>query len=151
MAARRRRAKQKYAVNISLKAWDIAKAGAAIKLRVGTVAVCSALPKWDIRLERGEGEERIQANPLAQARRRFPEILLTHDVVLGRSMKTIRTATVFRPTTKRTSISEFTIACSILRRTAEELSDLKPRDRIDVQSLIWVVGDYKDGREEPRS
>jgi hypothetical protein len=35
-------------------------------------------------------------------------------------------------------------------RTAEELSDLKPRDRIDVQSLIWVVGDYKEGREEPR-
>ena len=34
MATRRRKAKQKYAVNISLKAWDIAKAGAAIKLRV---------------------------------------------------------------------------------------------------------------------
>ena len=35
-------------------------------------------------------------------------------------------------------------------RTAEELSDLKPRDRIDVQSLIWVVGDYEEGRVEPR-
>jgi hypothetical protein len=29
-------------------------------------------------------------------------------------------------------------------RTAAELSDLKPRDRIDVQSFIWVVGNYKE-------
>jgi hypothetical protein len=30
-------------------------------------------------------------------------------------------------------------------RTAEELAELKPRDRIDVQSFIWVVGNYKEG------
>jgi hypothetical protein len=35
-------------------------------------------------------------------------------------------------------------------RTTAELADLRPRDRIDVQSFIWVVGDYKEGREEPR-
>ncbi|MGY2733599.1 hypothetical protein [Sphingomonas sp. UYP23] len=28
--------------------------------------------------------------------------------------------------------------------------DLEPRDMIDVQSVIWVVGDYRDGRELPR-
>lgn len=32
-------------------------------------------------------------------------------------------------------------------KTASELAELKPRDRIDVQSFIWVVGDYRDGRE----
>jgi hypothetical protein len=30
-------------------------------------------------------------------------------------------------------------------RTAEEIAELKPRDRIDVQSFIWVVGNYKEG------
>lgn len=28
--------------------------------------------------------------------------------------------------------------------TAAELVDLQPRDRIDVQSFIWVIGDYKE-------
>jgi hypothetical protein len=32
-----------------------------------------------------------------------------------------------------------------------ELADLKPRDRIDVQSFIWVVGDYSEGNEQPDS
>ena len=36
-------------------------------------------------------------------------------------------------------------------RTATELADLKPRDRIDVQSFIWVIGGYKDDKEPPRS
>lgn len=35
-------------------------------------------------------------------------------------------------------------------KTAAELGELKPRDRIDVQSFIWVVGDYKEGSEEPQ-
>jgi hypothetical protein len=35
-------------------------------------------------------------------------------------------------------------------KTAAELAELKPRDRIDVQSFIWVVGDYQEGREQPR-
>jgi hypothetical protein len=37
----------------------------------------------------------------------------------------------------------------LVNRTTAELADLKPRDRIDVQSFIWVVGDYKEGREQP--
>jgi hypothetical protein len=34
-------------------------------------------------------------------------------------------------------------------RTETELADLEPRDRIDVQSFIWVIGDYKEGGEAP--
>lgn len=34
--------------------------------------------------------------------------------------------------------------------TERELVDLEPRDRIDVQSFIWVVGDYKEDTEPPR-
>lgn len=34
MAPKRRRIAPRYAVNISLKAWDIAKAGAAVRLKV---------------------------------------------------------------------------------------------------------------------
>lgn len=32
-------------------------------------------------------------------------------------------------------------------KTEKELADMHPRDRIDIQSLIWVVGDYREGRE----
>jgi hypothetical protein len=53
MAEMRRKATQKYAVNISLKAWDIAKAGAAIKLKVrgrkgvlGTVEIGQGAFGW---------------------------------------------------------------------------------------------------------
>ncbi|MXX88197.1 MAG: hypothetical protein F4213_16760 [Boseongicola sp. SB0677_bin_26] len=35
----------------------------------------------------------------------------------------------------------------LVDRTANELSDLAPRDRIDIQSFIWVVGDYREDRE----
>jgi hypothetical protein len=35
-------------------------------------------------------------------------------------------------------------------KTAAELAGLKPRDRIDVQSFVWVVGDYKEGSEQPQ-
>ena len=35
----------------------------------------------------------------------------------------------------------------LARKTENELADLKPRDRIDVQSFIWVVGKYKEGTE----
>ena len=33
----------------------------------------------------------------------------------------------------------------------QQFGDLGPRDMIDVQSVIWVVGDYRDGRETPQS
>jgi hypothetical protein len=40
----------------------------------------------------------------------------------------------------------------VAKRAAElaELADLNPRDTIDVQSFIWVVRDYRDGREQPQ-
>jgi len=53
MARKRHKATQKYAVNISLKAWDIAKAGAAIRLKVrdrngvlGTVEIGQGTFGW---------------------------------------------------------------------------------------------------------
>lgn len=36
----------------------------------------------------------------------------------------------------------------LVTRTEQELSDMKPRDRIDIQSFIWVVGDYQEGRDD---
>ena len=38
----------------------------------------------------------------------------------------------------------------LANRTNIELADLKPRDRIDIQSFIWVVGDYKEETEKPK-
>ena len=38
---------------------------------------------------------------------------------------------------------------SLATTTENEIADLKPRDRIDTQSFIWVVGDYKDDSEAP--
>lgn len=35
------------------------------------------------------------------------------------------------------------LACA----TERAIGDLAPRDRIDIQSFIWVVGDYREGRE----
>jgi hypothetical protein len=36
----------------------------------------------------------------------------------------------------------------LVAKTAPELSDLKPQDGIDIQSFIWVVGDYREDRED---
>jgi len=30
----------------------------------------------------------------------------------------------------------------LIARTEQEIADLHPRDRIDVQSFIWAIGDY---------
>jgi hypothetical protein len=35
-------------------------------------------------------------------------------------------------------------------KTTAELAELRPRDRIDVQSFIWVIGGYKRQPGEPR-
>lgn len=46
---------------------------------------------------------------------------------------------------------EFDVYSSLLTladETSNELSDLSPRDRIDIQSFIWVVGDYREDRED---
>jgi hypothetical protein len=49
----------------------------------------------------------------------------------------------------RLDIRVYESLLDLAARAAGELADLKPRDRIDVQSFIWVVGDYKEGREQP--
>lgn len=38
----------------------------------------------------------------------------------------------------------------LAERTKNELADLGPHDRIDIQSFIWVVGDYSDESEAPQ-
>lgn len=38
----------------------------------------------------------------------------------------------------------------LVSKTAIELTDFKPRDRIDVQSFIWVVGGYRDEVDQPQ-
>jgi hypothetical protein len=32
-------------------------------------------------------------------------------------------------------------------KTGQQIQDLAPRDGIDIQSFIWVIGDYRDGRD----
>jgi hypothetical protein len=32
----------------------------------------------------------------------------------------------------------------------QSMADLQPRDMIDIQSVIWVAGDYREGREIPQ-
>lgn len=36
---------------------------------------------------------------------------------------------------------------NMMAETGREMSDLAPRDNIDLQSLVWVVGDYTEGDE----
>jgi hypothetical protein len=38
----------------------------------------------------------------------------------------------------------------LVSETEQELADLYPRDRIDVQSFIWVVGGYREDTGSPR-
>jgi hypothetical protein len=58
-----------------------------------------------------------------------------------------RFASDYKP---RLDIEVYASLLDLASATERELSDLKPRDRIDVQSLIWVVGDYREGEEEPK-
>lgn len=39
---------------------------------------------------------------------------------------------------------------NLVARTEKEIADLHPKDHIDVQSFIWVIGAYKDGQEIPQ-
>jgi hypothetical protein len=43
-----------------------------------------------------------------------------------------------------------TALLDLVTKTEAELADLKPRDRIDVQSFIWIVGHYSTESEAPR-
>lgn len=50
----------------------------------------------------------------------------------------------------RLDIAVYDSLLDLVARTEAELAELEPRDRIDVQSFIWVIGDYKDGKEAPK-
>ena len=47
----------------------------------------------------------------------------------------------------RLNIDVYASLLDLVERTSRELSDLEPRDRIDIQSFIWVVGDYQEDRD----
>jgi hypothetical protein len=49
----------------------------------------------------------------------------------------------------RLDIAVYDSLLDLASKTANELADMGPRDRIDVQSFIWVVGDYNDETERP--
>ena len=48
----------------------------------------------------------------------------------------------------RLDLAVYESLLDLASKTAAELAELKPRDRIDVQSFIWVVGDYKEDSEQ---
>ncbi len=50
----------------------------------------------------------------------------------------------------RLNIDVYDSLLDLAAKTAAELAELKPRDRIDVESFIWVVGDYKEDTEAPK-
>lgn len=47
----------------------------------------------------------------------------------------------------RLNIDVYASLLDLVERTNQELADLRPRDRIDNQSFIWMVGDYKEERD----
>jgi hypothetical protein len=50
----------------------------------------------------------------------------------------------------RLNIHVYESLLDLSAKTEAELADLEPYDRIDIQSFIWVVGDYKNETEEPK-
>jgi len=57
-----------------------------------------------------------------------------------------RFATDYEP---RLDIAVYDSLLNLAAKTTNELADLNPRDRIDIQSFIWVVGDYDENSERP--
>lgn len=51
----------------------------------------------------------------------------------------------------RVHITVYGSLLDLVRETKNKLADLHPRDGIDVQSFIWVVGGYKDADAPPGS
>lgn len=47
----------------------------------------------------------------------------------------------------RLSLPVYESLLDLVAKTERELADIRPRDRIDIQGFIWVVGDYQEGRE----
>ena len=50
----------------------------------------------------------------------------------------------------RLDITVYESLLDLAARTEAEIAELTPRDRIDLQSFIWVVGDYQEGRDAPK-
>ena len=48
------------------------------------------------------------------------------------------------------SIDVYDSLLNLVTETERELADLEPRDRIDVQSFIWTVGEYQTGTDAPK-
>jgi len=48
----------------------------------------------------------------------------------------------------RLDVTVYESLLDLAAQTTTELADLKPRDRIDVQSFIWVIGGYKKEPEQ---
>ena len=55
-------------------------------------------------------------------------------------------ASLYKP---QLNFDVYTSLLDLADETSRELSDLDPRDRIDILSFIWVVGDYKEDSEKP--
>ena len=53
-------------------------------------------------------------------------------------------ASIYQP---RLDFDVYASLLDLAEKTESELIDLAPRDRIDIQSFIWVVGDYREDRE----
>jgi hypothetical protein len=49
----------------------------------------------------------------------------------------------------RLDLAVYESLLDLVDQTEKELADLKPRDRIDVQSFIWIVGNYSTETEAP--
>ncbi len=47
----------------------------------------------------------------------------------------------------RLQFSVYESLLDLVNCTTTELSELRPRDRIDIQSFIWIVGDYREDKE----
>lgn len=54
-------------------------------------------------------------------------------------------ASVYEPGLK---FEVYSSLLDLIERTSIVLSDLQPRDRIDIQSFIWVVGAYDENRDD---
>jgi hypothetical protein len=48
----------------------------------------------------------------------------------------------------RLDIGVYESLLDLVEKTADELADLQPRDRVDVQSFIWVMGSYEEETEK---
>ncbi len=51
----------------------------------------------------------------------------------------------------RFNIAVYESLLNLVAETEAELADFKPRDRIDVQSFIWIIGDYKENGDQPHN